>query len=272
MLIGFGAIHVIAVDEFSIWPEQHARRAWKHRAKAFLVCTSVQILDGARCVHAHNLAGIILQRIPVRKICVNIAIGYVVATFVAVFIDASPTCAWDADRFGLQVVVIRTFERYAQVFLCAALVEVGLVSAVSVVTEDVGRVPPQRIFVWTIKHAAVSIFPGAGIQILDGTRSILATDFRCIELQDIHVRWFPRVAQCYWIAACVPIFIMASPIVAVQKFLIPLWNVADWAMECKARFCLCAAFVVICSRAAVLVITQNVLSIVSQHVILGAFK
>jgi hypothetical protein len=264
MLISFGAIHVIAVDEFSIWPEQHARWARKHRAKAFLVCTSVQILDGAGCVDAHNLAGIILQRIPLRKICVHIAITHMVATFITVFVDASPTCAWNAYRFGLQVVVLGTFQRYAQVFLCAAFVEVGLVSAVSVVAEDVGRVPAQRIFVWTIKHAAVSIFPGAGIQVLDGTGSVLATDFRRIELQDVHVRWLPRVAQCYWIAAGVSIVIMASPIVAVQKFLIPLRNVADWTMECKARFRLCAAFVVICSGAAVLVITQNVLGVVSQ--------
>jgi hypothetical protein len=66
----------------------------------------------------------------------------VVATYVAVLVEANPTFARDKFRVWLQVVILGTSHRYAQVLLGATLIEIGFVCAISVIANNVVRIPP----------------------------------------------------------------------------------------------------------------------------------
>jgi hypothetical protein len=96
------------------------------------------------------------------------AISHMVATIVAVLFDASPTVARNIDGFRLQVEVLWAMKGDAQIFFRAAFIEVGLISAISVIAKNVVGIP-THICGWTIVHSTIAIFPCACIQVLDCT-------------------------------------------------------------------------------------------------------
>lgn len=159
-------------------------------------------------------------------------------------------------------IVFRTFHCDTLVLFATAPVIV-CVGAIPVVAEPVGSIESLLITRRAHKHGAPALLSRTSLQICDGASGVLTTDLGRIRLQDVADWWNVVIASSDWITANVAIDIGAPPRRAMDVLIIPLGNVAAWAIIGVAFAFFTATFVVV-RVGTVPVIAKYVCSVVSQ--------
>jgi len=188
MVVRVGAIHIIAVNELSIGPEQKAVGALEHCAEALLIRACRQVLQGACRVRAWDISGRHFQDKALWS-CVVVTSGNSITTCVTITISAHPIRARDLLRTRLLDKVLWASHCDTLVFLATAPVIVS-VCAILVVAQQVSGIIPELVSWWAIEHGAPPFLNSASDQIfLEGASSILTPDMSSIWLRSISDRW-----------------------------------------------------------------------------------
>jgi hypothetical protein len=206
--VGICAICIIAMNVLCIMPMNEASRAIERSTDTLWHRTSLQVLDRATGICAHDVHCLLFQDMSLGSI-VRVATCNVIAACVPVFVRARPLRTRDQMivRFGNKILGAMVGVTLA--FCTTALVEI-CICAIRIIARYVfGIVSKQESWRAGI-HGTFAFFGCAcGKVFFNRARRILALNVCRILSQDMSFGNYQIVATSHWNTACIAISIVA---------------------------------------------------------------